>query len=187
MSDNGMMTKVWGPPGWLFLHCITFGYPVQIDELNQEHIIRREHYRMFFKNLGKIFPCKYCRESYDKFILELPIENFLNSREKLTYWFYLIHNKVNKKLGVPKCNIPSFEKVKLQYESYRAKCSKTTDEQRKERLAKGCVIPKDGKKKRSYIKVIGCKNNNEYMLVKRMDVYVFSLLILLLFVLVLKK
>ena len=22
--DNGMMTKVWGPPGWLFLHCITF-------------------------------------------------------------------------------------------------------------------------------------------------------------------
>ena len=23
--DNGMMTKVWGPAGWLFLHCITFG------------------------------------------------------------------------------------------------------------------------------------------------------------------
>ena len=23
--DNGMMTKVWGPTGWLFLHCVTFG------------------------------------------------------------------------------------------------------------------------------------------------------------------
>ena len=30
--DNGMMTKVWGPPGWLFLHCLTFGYPYTINE-----------------------------------------------------------------------------------------------------------------------------------------------------------
>ena len=29
--DNGMMTKVWGPTGWLFLHCVTFGYPYVIN------------------------------------------------------------------------------------------------------------------------------------------------------------
>ena len=25
-----MMTKVWGPPGWFFLHCVTFGFPERI-------------------------------------------------------------------------------------------------------------------------------------------------------------
>ena len=29
--DNGLMTRLWGPSGWLFLHCITFGYPYKID------------------------------------------------------------------------------------------------------------------------------------------------------------
>ena len=36
-ADNGMMTKVWGPPGWLFLHCVTFGYPYVIIPSKKEH------------------------------------------------------------------------------------------------------------------------------------------------------
>ena len=33
--DNGLMTRLWGPSGWLFLHCVSFGYPYKIDPTNQ--------------------------------------------------------------------------------------------------------------------------------------------------------
>ena len=91
-KQNGMMTKVWGPPGWFFLHSVTFGYP---DEINPENVDRVRHYANFFNSLGHVLPCKYCRNSYNEYISELPVENFLNSRKDLTLWLYLIHNKVN--------------------------------------------------------------------------------------------
>ena len=59
-----MMTNVWGPPGWVFLHCITIGYPIKIDPKNKEHISRKKHTMNFFNSLGHVLPCKYCRESY---------------------------------------------------------------------------------------------------------------------------
>ena len=36
--DNGLMTRIWGPSGWLFLHCISFGFPYKIDPTNPEHL-----------------------------------------------------------------------------------------------------------------------------------------------------
>lgn len=45
--DNGMMTKIWGPPGWLFLHCITFGYPYVINMNKKEHVVRMHKTRDF--------------------------------------------------------------------------------------------------------------------------------------------
>lgn len=155
--DNGMITKVWGPPGWLFLHSITFGYPYQIDPQNPEHLQKQRDYRDFFTVLGKVFPCKYCRDSYQGFIKEIPIEPNLGSREDLTRWLYNVHNKVNQKLDVPDCNIPSFETVKKRYEEYRAKCKKTPDEEAAEQKMKGCVIPADGTRRKCVINVISNK------------------------------
>ena len=60
--DNGMMTKIWGPPGWLFLHCITIGYPYFINK--KEHAERMLKTRDFFRNIGYVLPCKYCRNLY---------------------------------------------------------------------------------------------------------------------------
>lgn len=154
MSDNkqnGMMTKVWGPPGWFFLHSVTFGYP---DEINPENVDRVRHYANFFNSLGHILPCKYCRNSYNEYISELPVENFLNSRKDLTLWLYLIHNKVNDKLGIPACDRPSFEEVEKKYEQYRAKCKQTTDKERSDRLIKGCVVPENGKKKKCLVSIV---------------------------------
>ena len=51
--DNGMMTKIWGPPGWLFLHCVTFGYPYAINSTNPEHKTKAQDYANFFYYLGK--------------------------------------------------------------------------------------------------------------------------------------
>ena len=187
MSNNGMMTRVWGPPGWLFLHSVTFGYPVKINQWDYKDNLKRMEYRNFFKNLGKILPCRYCRESYDKFYQEEPIDKFLDSRKSLTKWFYNIHNKVNNKLGVPKCDIPSFEEIEKQYESYRAKCKKTTPEERSKRLEKGCIIPKDGKPKKSYLKVLGCNNNNNYILINKYYIYLFILFTLFIIIFKINK
>jgi len=152
--DNGMITKVWGPPGWLFLHCITFGFPFKIDPSNPDHLQKQKDYRDFFTLIGNVFPCKYCRDSYKLFIKDLPIENSLDSRENLTKWLYDVHNKVNEKLDVPACNIPSFESITKRYEEYRAKCKKTPAEEEAEKKVKGCVIPADGTRRKCVMNII---------------------------------
>ena len=159
--DNGMMTKVWGPPGWLFLHSITFGYPYAINPNNPDHINKKRDYAHFFKSVGNVLPCKYCRDSNIKFSQELPIEPFQNTRKDLVDWLYQIHNKVNHKLGVPECEIPTLDDVTDTYEQYRAKCKKTTQEERENNASKGCVTPANGKKKKCVMKVVGCGDDNQ--------------------------
>jgi hypothetical protein len=151
MSNNGLMTKIWGPPGWLFLHCVTMGYPNIIDETNEQHIFRREQTKEFFTTLGNVLPCKFCRDSYNDFIIQHPIDLNLNTRKELARWFYDIHNKVNEKLEIEQEDIPSFETFYNQYEMYRAGCDKN----------KGCVSSKDGVRKKSVIKIID-KDGKDY-------------------------
>jgi len=158
--DNGMMTKVWGPTGWLFLHCVTFGYPYAINDTNFDHAYKKEHYKRFFNSIGNVLPCKYCRESYKDFIKETPIDDYLNSRKDLCFWLYKIHNKVNYKLGITGDTVPSFEEVQEFYEQFRAKCKKTTEEERAVNKEKGCVSPADGTPKKCLINVVKCKEGD---------------------------
>lgn len=158
--DNGMMTKVWGPAGWLFLHCVTFGYPYAINPENEQHRPKPEEYYNFFYYLGKVMPCRYCRESYQQFFKELDLSKSLNTRQDLAKWLYDIHNKVNHKLGVPECHIPTFDEVVQQYEAYRAKCKPTTEEERQENQKKGCITPADGTPRRSVLKVVPYKKGD---------------------------
>ena len=53
--DNGLMTRIWGPSGWLFLHCISFGFPYKIDPTKPEHLEKQNDYYRFFYYLGN-FP-----------------------------------------------------------------------------------------------------------------------------------
>jgi hypothetical protein len=152
--DNGLMTRLWGPSGWLFLHCVSFGYPFKIDPTNPEHIEKQNDYYRFFYYLGKVLPCKYCRNSYMDFFTKLSPMSKLGSRKELTKWLYDIHNMVNDKLGVPECEIPKFEEIEEKYQSFRASCAPLTTEQRNNNSVKGCTVPADGKSKRSVIKVV---------------------------------
>lgn len=93
-----MNTRVWGPAGWVFLDAIAFNYPVQINHRSTKHRELKRRYKELFENLQYTLPCKYCRQSYKRFLNELPIDRFLDSRADLTYWLYLIHDKVNHKL-----------------------------------------------------------------------------------------
>ena len=146
-ADNGMMTKVWGPAGWMFLHSVAFGYPQEIDGKDPEHVMKRQSYKLFFESIGHVLPCKYCRESYQQYARDMPIDNFLDTRRGLCRWLYAIHNMVNEKLDVPKGEIPTFEAVEKFYEKLRAKCTRTVK-------AKGCTDPVDGRPKRCRIDVI---------------------------------
>ena len=53
-ENNGLMTKIWGPPGWLFLHCVTMGYPVSMDSKNQEHKLRKKQTKLFVVVVEKV-------------------------------------------------------------------------------------------------------------------------------------
>ena len=151
--NNGLMTKIWGPPGWLFLHCVTMGYPYEINKSDPKHLLEKMKQKKFFESLGNVLPCVYCRESYNNFIKKQPLtDDILNSREKLAKWFYDIHNLVNKKLKVSDDEIPSFKKFYERYEMFRSKCG----------VSKlGCTTPKDKVKKKSIIKIVD-KEGKDY-------------------------
>lgn len=145
--NNGMMTKVWGPPGWFFLHSVAAGYPVDptaFDIANGN--VRGStamHYRTAFENIGHVLPCKYCRNSYNQFITELPMtREVLSGRKALEQWLWKIHDMVNAKLGTKS---ESQGAVTSRYESYRAKCRKGAQT--------GCTIPLSGFKLKSCVVV----------------------------------
>lgn len=115
-----MQSDKWGKSGWIFMHTISFNYP---DKPTQKDM---ENYKFFFTNISEVLPCKYCRESYKNFIMEIPIEPALKSRKLLTRWLYKIHNKVNNKLrkqGLLHEKNPKYSDICSKYDKMRALCS----------------------------------------------------------------
>ena len=133
-KNNGLITKIWGGPGWIFNHAVTFGYPINPTPE------QKTQYYTYFTVLGNVLPCRYCRESYIKFITEgdtALTDNVLSSRDTLTKWFYDIHERVNDKLEVDYG--VTYSETVAKYESFRAKCGKPDKE------VKGCIAPLDYK------------------------------------------
>ena len=56
-SSDGMLTYVWGPSLWHFLHTMSFNYPVKPTCQDKKEYMR------FIKSLRYILPCRYCREN----------------------------------------------------------------------------------------------------------------------------
>jgi hypothetical protein len=110
-----MNTQFWGPDGWKLLHSVTAGYPLRPDLKTQQV------YSQFFESIQHILPCIYCRNSYSEYIAELPVREYAHSREGLTKWIYLMHNKVNAKLrgqGLLHGKDPSCKEIVKRYERY---------------------------------------------------------------------
>ena len=141
-QNNGLLTKIWGGPGWTFGHAVTFGYPVK-PNYQQKKI-----YKSFFELYGRILPCRFCRESYAKFITEgntLLDMDAMKNRSSLTRWFYNVHEAVNNKLGVDYG--VTYENLVKKFESCRAICSPAPSS------SKGCISPLN-------YKVFSCKRMN---------------------------
>jgi hypothetical protein len=90
-------------------------------------------------------------------------------------------------LGIPKCDIPSFKEINKKYESYRAECKKTTEKERLEKQAKGCVIPVDGIKKKSYLEVVNNQKNDDYILINKYILITILITIIGCFIIIFNK
>ena len=108
-----MQANEWGPAGWKFLHMISFNYPDDPTESD------KLHYKTLYENLQYTLPCSLCRNSYSKIFKYICIDYFLDSRDGLTFWFFIVHNLVNLKLNT---EMAFFEDIVIKYENFRARC-----------------------------------------------------------------
>ena len=142
-DETAVRTSVWGPAAWFFLHNLVMVYPKKIDENNQEHIRKKDNMFAFLSNLGNVLPCGLCSASYNQYIKEplYNINKYLDSRAKLARFIYLIHERVNEKLGVAKCYRPTFKQVVKKYGKFLVgpdQCKVTDLEQQIKNSLKGC-------------------------------------------------
>lgn len=103
----------WGRHTWMYLHTLTFNYP------SNPTIKDKKKYYNHFSNLGDMLPCPSCATSYKIYFKYIPIDEFLDDIYGITYWLYIIHYLVNKKLN--KSNISFADVVKIYYPN-KASC-----------------------------------------------------------------
>lgn len=97
---RGVSPQIFGSPTWFFLHLITFSYPEYVGDSPEDNLFKQE-YLEFFKNLGNVLPCKFCRIHYYEKFNEQDFLKVLSSRDSFTNWLIDFHNKVNVSLGKP--------------------------------------------------------------------------------------
>jgi hypothetical protein len=142
-SGDGMLTTVWGPGIWHFLHTMSFNYPM---EPTQE---QKKNYRDFILNLRNVLPCKYCRINLVKNLKHHPLKiSDMKNRETFSKYIYSLHELVNKMLG--KTSGLSYEDVRERYEHFRARCN-TKIIPKKE---KGCTESLYGEKAKCVLKIV---------------------------------
>ena len=153
-SGDGMLTSVWGPAQWHFLHTMSFNYPVSPTPED------KRHYMDYVKNLQYVLPCKYCRMNLTNNFKKKPLKMCdMASRETFSRYIYELHETVNKMLN-KKSNL-SYCDVRERYEHFRSRC---TDEKPKvfsfkktsgrNKTEKGCTEPLYGKKSKCIINIV---------------------------------
>ena len=83
--------KELGNAGWILIHSIAANFPEKPSD-NEKY-----HAKAFLKAMSKLYPCKKCRDHFEKYITDHPPE--LTSRETFVIWACGAHNAVNKRLG----------------------------------------------------------------------------------------
>jgi hypothetical protein len=154
-SGDGMLTSVWGPPMWHYLHTMSFNYPVHPTAED------KKHYRDFIVNLQHVLPCKYCRINLANNFKKKPIQMCdMASRETFSRYIYELHELVNKMLK-NKSHL-TYCQVRERYENFRSRCTlekpkvftfkkaKTL----KNKKEKGCTEPLYGKKAKCVINIV---------------------------------
>lgn len=139
-SNDGFMTSVWGPLAWNFLHMISFNYPVKPTPQ------QKKDYARFVLHLGKVLPCRYCRDNFPRNLRAAGFGNdAFASRDAFSRFVYRLHDGVNRMLKKPSGGGKGlrFEDVRERYEQFRSRCL-TSTERRADRRAKkesGCTEP----------------------------------------------
>ena len=153
-SGDGMLTAIWGPSMWHYLHTMSFNYPVKPTDED------KHNYRDFILNLRNVLPCKYCRQNLTNNLKAHPLKMcYMKDRDSFSRYIYKLHETVNKMLG--KKSGLSYCDVRERYEHFRSRC---TDEKPKifninmkktrKKKEKGCTEPLYGKKAKCIIKIV---------------------------------
>lgn len=161
-SGDGMLTTVWGPPMWHYLHTMSFNYPIQPSEDD------KKNYKRFIESLQPTLPCKYCRENLKQNLKIMPLtREALKTRETFSKYIYELHNLVNKMLGKPA--YLTYEEVRDRYENFRARCSKDQIKKKTFTLKKekGCTQPLYGEKSKCIIKIVPQSEESETFVMDR--------------------
>jgi hypothetical protein len=158
-SGDGMLTSVWGPSLWHYLHTISFNYPVNPTKRE------KKHYKNFIYSLKYVLPCKYCRENLKNNLKSLPLtQERLKNRHNFSKYIYELHEHINKMLG--KKSGLSFNEVRERYEHFRSRCTLELNKKQLKKILnkksnkktkkkeKGCVEPLYGKKSKCVIKIV---------------------------------
>ena len=156
IAGDGMLTAVWGPPMWHYLHTMSFNYPVNPS------LEEKRNYRNFVLNLKNVLPCKYCRQNLKANFRKLPLTmEQMKSRDSFSRYVYELHELVNRMLS--KQSGLSYCDVRERYEHFRARC---TDEKKLEETEatnkpeatktkeKGCTEPLYGKKAKCVLSIV---------------------------------
>jgi len=169
-SNDGMLTTVWGPGMWHFLHTISFNYPTHPTHE------QKVQYRNFVISLQHVLPCKYCRQNLHKNFKTFPLRMcHMENRDTFSRYVYRLHEIVNKLLG--KTSKLTYCDVRERYEHFRSRCTVNDDTKKifnfnvfktktkkmgaKSKKSKelGCTEPLYGEKSKCVMKIIPQKRN----------------------------
>jgi hypothetical protein len=155
-SNDGMLTAVWGPSMWHFLHTMSFNYPVNPRPED------KENYRDFVLSLENVLPCGKCRKNLKRNFKTLPLTmKNMKGRAEFSRYIYRLHNVVNKMLGKP--IKLTYSDVRERYEHFRSRCTKSMNELsqaktrkrgRKPHDEKGCTDPLYGEKSKCILRIV---------------------------------
>jgi hypothetical protein len=153
-AGDGMLTSVWGPPMWHYLHTMSFNYPVNPTPED------KKNYRDFVLNLRYVLPCKYCRINLKTNLKTLPLNmSHMKNRDTFSRYIYNLHELVNKLLK-KKSNL-SYCDVRERYEHFRARCIeekptlfKVLKSKTLKKSEKGCTEPLYGKKSKCVLNIV---------------------------------
>tara|TARA_B110001454_G_scaffold198212_1_gene202197 strand:+ start:410 stop:937 length:528 start_codon:yes stop_codon:yes gene_type:complete len=154
-----MLTAVWGPSLWHYLHTMSFNYPVK--PTNQD----KKKYKHFLTNLLFVLPCKYCRMNFRTNLKQLPLtDKALQNRNCFSRWMFNMHELINKMLK--KKSGLKYSDIRERYEHFRSRCTIDLDanntkiikiipkRKTRKKKEKGCVEPLYGKKSKCIIKIV---------------------------------
>lgn len=155
-SGDGMLTTIWGPGAWHFIHTVSFNYP------NNPTLQQKKQYKNFIVNLIHVLPCGHCRTNLRNNLKAHPITmNDMKNRDTFSRYVYNLHEIVNKMLkkrsGLSYCD------VRERYEHFRARCTSDKDtifkfnktkKNNKSKKEKGCTIPLYGKKAKCVLNIV---------------------------------
>lgn len=165
-AGDGMLTSVWGPAMWHYLHAMSFNYPV--NPTTKE----KKDYKNFVINLQNVLPCKYCRINLKNNFKQYPLQNcHMKNRETFSRYIYNLHEIINKMLD-KKSNLTYLD-VRERYEHFRSRCTKDDKPKvinlniTKKKKEKGCTEPLYGKKAKCVINIVPQDNKSNNMIINK--------------------